>query len=38
MAIMTMVAAAQVALAERRFGGALSLDRATRHLYVRPDR
>jgi hypothetical protein len=38
MAIMTMVSAAQVALAERRFGGALSLDRATRHLYVRPYR
>lgn len=34
MAIMTIVSGVQVALAERKFGGALYLDRARRRLYV----
>lgn len=34
MAIMTIVSGVQVALAERKFGGALYLDRAHRRLYV----
>jgi hypothetical protein len=38
MALMTIVSGVQVAVAERRYGGALSIERASRRLYVRMDR
>ena len=38
MALMTIVSGALVAVAERRFGGALYLERASRRLYIRTHR